>query len=226
MRHLFRALRLDPVIYMPAPVTIRPAIEPAIRQGHQVVRRNVRPELVPLIEGSPQAPAGRLKSEADRVPQSTRIKALRTGFEVDFPDGRARLLLVQPIFGDVARRADADIKLRFVRARYQAAGPVLVVKSGREIGDLLAGCRNRCLAGRVRKPEDRIGIGDVKVGTDERHIPKGELSPVVKAVRISATPSLSASRSRVMRFALGTAAPAFPINSFMIAPLMPLSGSG
>ena len=40
-------------------------------------------------------------------------------------------------------------------------------------------------------------------------------------VRVSATPSPSASRSSVMRFALGTPAPAFFIISFMTQPLMP-----
>ena len=45
-------------------------------------------------------------------------------------------------------------------------------------------------------------------------------------VRVSATPSPSASRSSVMRLALGWPAPAFFISSFMNQPLMPLPSSG
>ena len=45
-------------------------------------------------------------------------------------------------------------------------------------------------------------------------------------MRVSATPSPSASRSSVMRLALGTPAPAFFITCFMIQPLMPLPSSG
>jgi hypothetical protein len=57
-------------------------------------------------------------------------------------------------------------------------------------------------------------------------MPKGELSPVRKAVRVSATPSPSASRSSVMRLALGTAPPAFFWNTLKKKPLIPLLSSG
>ena len=40
-------------------------------------------------------------------------------------------------------------------------------------------------------------------------MPKGEFNESRKTERVSATPSPSASRSNVIRFALGTAAPAF-----------------
>ena len=45
-------------------------------------------------------------------------------------------------------------------------------------------------------------------------------------MRVSATPSPSASRSSVMRLALGTPAPARFITFFMTQPLMPLPSSG
>ena len=48
----------------------------------------------------------------------------------------------------------------------------------------------------------------------------------MNTVRVSATPSPSASRSSVMRFALGVAAPAFFMKNFIIAPLKPLPSSG
>ena len=57
-------------------------------------------------------------------------------------------------------------------------------------------------------------------------MPNGEFSPVRKTVLISATPSPSASRSSVMRFALGTPAPARFMHYLMIQPLMPLCSSG
>ena len=57
-------------------------------------------------------------------------------------------------------------------------------------------------------------------------MPNGELSPVRKAVFTSATPSPLVSRSKVMRLALGTPAPARFISSFIATPLMPLPSSG
>src|SRR5258705_12904366 len=57
-------------------------------------------------------------------------------------------------------------------------------------------------------------------------MPNGELSPLMNAVRVSATPSPSVSRSNVIRFALGTPAPALPIRNFAIFALRPLPSSG
>ena len=57
-------------------------------------------------------------------------------------------------------------------------------------------------------------------------MPKGELRFSNKAVRVSATPSPSTSRSSVMRLALGTPAPARFITSFIAQALMPLAPSG
>ena len=56
-------------------------------------------------------------------------------------------------------------------------------------------------------------------------MPNGELRSLRKTVRVSATPSPSESRSRVMRLALGTAAPAWPRMRPAIQPLIPLSAS-
>ena len=57
-------------------------------------------------------------------------------------------------------------------------------------------------------------------------MPNGEFSPDSSTLRVSAVPSPSASRSRVMRLALGTAAPARFITFFMTQPLMPWPSSG
>src|SRR3954469_22735062 len=57
-------------------------------------------------------------------------------------------------------------------------------------------------------------------------MPKGELNPSRKAVRVSAMPSPSASRRRVMRLALGWLEPARRISSLMTQPLIPLPSSG
>ncbi|MCY1440204.1 hypothetical protein D9M71_564690 [compost metagenome] len=59
-----------------------------------------------------------------------------------------------------------------------------------------------------------------------RVMPKGELRFSRNTVRVSATPSWSLSRSRVMRFGLGTPAPARPMTFLVIQPLMPLLSSG
>ncbi len=59
-----------------------------------------------------------------------------------------------------------------------------------------------------------------------RAMPNGEFSPCRKTLRVSATPSPSASRSKVIRLALGTPAPAFFMISFVMKALMPLPSSG
>src|SRR3954464_993828 len=57
-------------------------------------------------------------------------------------------------------------------------------------------------------------------------MPKGELSPLRNVARVSATPSPSASRSKVMRLALGTPDPAFFWNSLKKNPLIPRPSLG
>ena len=57
-------------------------------------------------------------------------------------------------------------------------------------------------------------------------MPNGELRFCKNNVRNSTRPSPSASRSKVMRFADGTPAPARPITHFMTMPLIPLPSSG
>ena len=52
-------------------------------------------------------------------------------------------------------------------------------------------------------------------------MPKGECRPERNTLRISATPSRSASRSRVMRLPAGTPEPAFFFSCFITAPLRP-----
>ena len=57
-------------------------------------------------------------------------------------------------------------------------------------------------------------------------MPKGELRLLRNTVRTSALPSPSTSRSKVIRLADGTPAPARPMTHFMTVPLMPLPSSG
>ena len=59
-----------------------------------------------------------------------------------------------------------------------------------------------------------------------RAMPNGEFRPDSNTLRVSAKPSPLASRSKVMRLALGTPAPARFITAFITAPLMPLPSSG
>src|SRR3990167_2034266 len=56
-------------------------------------------------------------------------------------------------------------------------------------------------------------------------MPKGEFKPLSSTERMSATPSPSVSRSRVMRLALGTAAPARFITHPLTQALMPVGGA-
>ena len=57
-------------------------------------------------------------------------------------------------------------------------------------------------------------------------MPNGEFSPSRNTLLVSAMPSPSASRSSVMRLALGVAGAGAPHDHFLTQPLMPLPSSG
>ncbi|MNF00036.1 hypothetical protein D3C80_1987980 [compost metagenome] len=59
-----------------------------------------------------------------------------------------------------------------------------------------------------------------------RVMPNGELRFSMNVVRVSAIPSWSLSRNRLMRLALGTPAPARLIAFFITQPRIPLPSSG
>jgi hypothetical protein len=85
---------------------------------------------------------------------------------------------------------------------------VVVARPGGQVRDLDGRSANRRLAGLIGKATTASVLATYSV-SPARAIPNGEWSPARNTVRVSATPSPFASRSSVMRLALGTAPPAF-----------------
>ena len=84
----------------------------------------------------------------------------------------------------------------------------LIGPPGRSV-TLTGAARDAGLPGLVRAPSRCASALATNSSLPTSAMPKGEFSPCRKTLRVSATPSPSASRSRVMRLALGTPAPAF-----------------
>ena len=91
------------------------------------------------------------------------------GFGIDLPHGRTALFRGKPVFARVAVGADGCIELGSIRARGQILRPVVVDRSGREIGDLLSHACNLSLARRIVEAQHGIRIGNVEIVTHQDH---------------------------------------------------------
>jgi hypothetical protein len=196
-----------PGIDMLAEVAVGPAIEAAVAHRGQVVGHQVAAQFVALVDHGPQAP--RLGSQA--MPFGLRRPLAKIRWrrcaDIDFPDGGALGLHRHAAFGDVAVRAHRHIQLAAVRAGDQVLGPVVVDRPAGRSPPPWGRHRDAGVAGGVRKAQHRIGVGHVELVAHQRHA-EGRVQPSSSTERRSATPSPSVSRSRVMRLALGTPAPA------------------
>ena len=121
---------------------------------------------------------------------------LRAAREVDFVDRGAAFLDRHALLGDIGERADAGIELLLVGARQQAARPV----AGRlEVDQLRPGAGDAAWRRprRGRRPRRRC----CRHRRCRRPAPCRRLVLTLEEdLALSATPSPSASRSRVMRF--------------------------
>ncbi len=132
---------------------------------------------------------------------------MSAGPDIDFPDCRASLFLVDPVLGYVAIGADRNVELGAVRAGDEILGPVMVEGPSGEIDDFDARRGDLRFARFIRKPRHGVGVGDVEIAADERHA-EWRIESFDEEVRVSTLPSPSPSRSSVIRLALGWLAPA------------------
>ena len=131
---------------------------------------------------------------------------------------------VHAVFRDVAVRADRGVELLAIAAREQRLGPV-VIASGRQVGDLRPLRRDSRRTCDVGKAQHRIGIGNIEIVADESHTER-RIQALDEGHLDSALPSPLASRSSVIRLALGTPAPASFMKNFISFALMPDASRG
>src|SRR5690554_4625748 len=121
-----RILRAHAIVYVPAPITVRPAIEAALLYRSDIVRHQVGADLITLVHNHPELIGARLYREVGRITQPGGIRAMGAGFSIDFPDHRAIYLSSHAPLSNIAVRANADIEKATVRTSRYRLGPVMV----------------------------------------------------------------------------------------------------
>ncbi|CAN6484249.1 unnamed protein product [Victoria cruziana] len=164
-----RPRRPDPLVHMRAEIAVGPAVEAAVAHRAHVVGHQVVAQFVALVDRHPQRAAVRLPGHADRIAQAAGVDALRAALRVDLQDGRAPLLGLQAVLGDIAVGADADVQLAAIGTGDQALGPVMVARAGRQLGHLGRRAFEPRQLGVVGPAQQRIGVGDVEVLADQGH---------------------------------------------------------
>ena len=110
---------MDALVHVLAPVTVRPAVEPALLYRGKVVGNKIGTDLVALVDDGEQLAGSWLNREICRIARSGRVNPLRACQTIDLVDGRTTLLDRKAVLGNVAVGPDPDIKLGPVGARNQ-----------------------------------------------------------------------------------------------------------
>src|SRR5437868_6206767 len=118
-----RILR-HPVVHRLPPIAIGPAVEAAVANRGQIVRRRLVAEAVALVDDGPEYGGRWLPCEPHGVTQAAGEDTALAASQIELIDCGAALLDLHAVLGDVAERADAGIELFAVRARQQAPRPV------------------------------------------------------------------------------------------------------
>src|SRR5262249_41351942 len=109
-----------------------------------------------------------LPLQAGWVAQAAGVDAMGARCPVDFPDSSSFVLRQNSVFGDVAVRPDADVKLGAIRTGQQTFGPVMIDRSAGKVGQLGTRGGDARLPFLVGIADDGVGVCDVKVVTNER----------------------------------------------------------
>src|SRR6476659_5125937 len=88
---------------------------------------------------------------------------------IDLPDRRASLFYIEPVFGDVTVRSNADVELGSVRTGGEGLRPMVVDWTCRQVRNLETLPRDARRAGRVWESEQGIGAGHVKRVANQHH---------------------------------------------------------
>ena len=169
LRHQVRAARLHPRVHNLPEVAVWPPIEAALLHRGHVVRHQVAPQLVALVDRRPQHAGHRFPGQADRVPQPRREDAMHAGGGIDLEDRRALILRLHAVLGHVAVRADTHVQSRPLGIRDQALRPVVVEQPAGEVGDLDRRRSDPGVACLVREPDYGVRVRDVECVADQRH---------------------------------------------------------
>ena len=159
--------RLDALVFIATPIAVGPAIEGAEVHACHVIRREVRPQHVALVDHSPQRFAHWLPRHANRITQAACVNTHRLGVDSDFENVRAVIFGFHPALADVRCRTDTDIKETPVFARDNVLGPMIATAG--QFDQRLGLRRDRRLTRHIRKFPDGVVIADEKPVADQRH---------------------------------------------------------
>src|SRR5690606_5740020 len=118
--------RPRPRVDVLAPVAVGPAVEGAVSNRGQIVRHQLRAQLVALIHDRPQLPGTGLDIQGGRVADAPGDGSARAGLAVHFPDDGALFLHRHAALAGVAVGAYADVQELAVGAGRHGLGPVVV----------------------------------------------------------------------------------------------------
>ena len=96
---------------------------------------------------------------------------------IDLPDRGATLFRRHAVVGDVAVRPDGHVQARAVPARDHVLGPVGIDRACGQLDHSLARLVDPRLTFLVRKTQQSIGVGDIKVAAHQRH-PERRMQPL------------------------------------------------
>ena len=153
--------RLDPRVEVAAPVAPWPAEEVARAHRRQVVRHEVAAELVALVDHGPEraGAAARTRGRPGCADPPAKMRERPVAASISQIAARPRSA-ARP-FSPWSLFEPTETKSRSVGDR-EPLGPVMVDLARRQRRDQRAGRGDPGLARRVRKAQQRVGVGDVE----------------------------------------------------------------
>src|SRR5262252_2947129 len=95
---------------MLAVIAVGPAIEGSFLHRGQIVRNQIGPDLISLVDDGPEFAGLGLPLQAGWIAHAAGVDAVGARCPVNLPDSGSLILRQNSIFGDVAVRPDADVK--------------------------------------------------------------------------------------------------------------------
>src|SRR6201989_1577353 len=113
--HQIGPLRHHAGIQVLAVIAVGPAVEASVLYRRQIIRNQVRPDLIAFVGDGPELARLRLPLKPGGIANAAGEDSMRARGAVDLPDRGAFVFRSNSIFGDVAVRPDPDIELGAVR---------------------------------------------------------------------------------------------------------------
>src|SRR5262249_31112498 len=156
----FRLLLWNSRIDVAANVRIGPAVESTFFDGRRILGRQIVAEVVTLVHRSPYSVGSRLQGESHRIPQTRSEDTEARSIRIVFLDHRA-FFVTGPLFFDVVRRTNRDIKLLAIPAEENVACGVIAESC--QIRQLLRSARCLGIARGVLVADETVRIADVQI---------------------------------------------------------------